>query len=325
MHVRLGIVAISLGCMAYSMAAPMARADAVDCQRAIQLAQAKYLRARAPIVRKCQDSSVRTGIPASPTDCPTSADDAKLDALEMKLRGRIAAACGGVDKTCDGVGDESLASIGWNIAACPDLGTEGCTNAIATCDDVATCLACIANQAIAKGSGIAYDQLDAGAFATGSDLNKCQRALGKETVTYFHLRAKLLGTCWGKLIKGTAGFSEPPGCPATDAKLLEKLARAEKKKIAKICAACGAGGDADGDGQCDAPGTAFTAAQIGFEADCPDEVVPGSGRACDHPGVTSLADVIDCVDCMADFTATCGNEAAIPALKVYPAECHAAP
>jgi hypothetical protein len=303
----------------------IAHADPLKCQRAVASAYGNYRKARTKIIQKCQDAAVRSGVPASPTECPTTADDARLQALEQKLRTRIAARCGGADKICDGAGDEPLASIGWGSGVCPDLDAEGCTNAIATCDDVATCVVCIADESITKANGIAYDQLVAGEFATGSDLNDCQRALGKETVRYFQTRAKQLDKCWDQVIKGTAGYTDPPGCPATDANLLLKLDAAEKKKIAKICAACGAGGDADEDGQCDAPGAAFTAAQIGFEPDCPDRVVPSSGRVCDHPGVATLAEVIDCVDCVGEFVSDCGGSAAAPGVTAYLAGCTGAP
>lgn len=316
------IVAIAIAGMALPAVAPDARADPLKCQRTIQSAHRKYLKSRTRIVQKCQDSSVRKATPPSPTSCPITADDDRLLALELKLRARIAAKCGGSDGICNGVGDEPLASIGWDIGACPDLNGEGCTNAIATCDDVATCLACIADEAVTNGNGIAYDQLDGTEFATGSESNSCQRALGKETVKYFQARGKFLGKCWDKVLKGVDGYTDPPGCPLTDTKIIEKLDRAERKKVDKICKACGAGGDADQDGQCDDPGAAFTALEIGFEPDCPDLVVPSSKQVCLHADVSTLADVIDCVGCVTDFVADCGGAASVPGATTYPSECN---
>ncbi len=314
-----------VGFLATGAAVPTARADVLKCQSTISSAYAKYLKSRAKIVQKCQDAAVRKATPPSPTSCPITANDAKLQALEQKLRDRVAAGCGGADKTCDAVGDESLAAIGWDLGTCPDINLDGCTNVITTCDDVATCITCIADEAIANAGGIAYDQLNAVEFNSGSDFNDCQRALGKETVKYFQTRAKLLGKCWSKVVKGSAGFSDPPGCPATDVKLTDKLNRAELKKIAKICRACGAAGDNDKDGQCDAPGSGFTALDIGFEPDCPDLVVPGTGRVCNQPGVSTLAEIIDCVDCVAEFLADCGDQAVVPAFTTYPQECNGGP
>lgn len=305
--------------------APPARADALKCQTTINKEYGKYLKIRAKTVQKCQDSAVRNASPASPTDCPTTEDDAKLAALEQKLRDRIAARCGGEDGVCDGSGDEDLAAIGWNLGTCPDLNAEGCTNPIVTCDDIATCVACIADEAVSNAGGIAYDQLDELEFATGSGLNGCQRTLGKETGRYFQIRARLLAKCWGKVAKGVAGYTDPPGCPATDAKLVARLERAERKKTAKICRACGATGDADQDGLCDDPGSGFTAAEIGFEPDCPDLVVPSSARACDQPGVTTLDEIIGCVGCVGEFMSDCGGEAVVPASTAHSPACNGGP
>jgi hypothetical protein len=319
------IVMLASGWLLAQTAVPAVHADALKCQQTINSAYGKYLKGRTKIVQNCQDSSVRNASPSSPTDCPVTADDAKLLSLEQKLRSRIGSACGGSDKMCNGVDDELLTAIGWDLVSCPDLDFEGCTNLIVTCDDVATCVACIADEAGAKASGIAYDQLEAAQFDTGSDLNDCQRALGKETVKYFQTRAKLLGKCWSKVAKGSTGFDDPPGCPLTDTKLTAKLLRAEQRKIAKICRACGGVGDTDKDGQCDDLFSGFSAFDIGFEPDCPDSVVPSSGRICNHPVVETLAEVIDCVDCVAEFLADCGGEAVVPASTDYPPECTGGP
>ncbi len=325
MRTRKGIVAAVVVCLVVGGSALAARADADKCARGIASAQSKYLKSRGKIVLKCQDNAVKTGTPPSATSCPTTADDAKLLALELKLRAKIAVVCGGSDKTCDGIGDESLASIGWNIGSCPDIDAEGCTNVIANCDDVATCVACVADEALSNGAGIAYDQLDGGEFATGSAVNSCQRKLGKETGKYLSLRAKLLGKCWDKVLKGASGFTDPPGCPATDAKLVAKLAKLEQKMTHNICKACGGGGDTDKDGACDAPGGAFSAGIIGFEPDCHNLTVPSSGASCDHPVVTTLDEAVDCASCVVDFFSDCNAAAAVPGATSYPAGCSGAP
>ncbi len=316
---------VAIGCLSLGGAAGTGHADPLKCARGINSAHAKYEKARAKIVLKCQDRSVNKGTPASPTSCPTTADDAKLLTLELKLRAQIAAVCGGADKACDGIGDESLASIGWDIGACPDLDGEGCTNVIANCDDVATCVACIADETLSKGAGIAYDQLDDGEFATGSAVNDCQRALGKETGRYLKTRAKLLGKCWDKVQKGSSGFTDPPGCPATDAKLVDKLDRLRDKLTHKVCKACGGGGDADKDGACDSPGGALSAGTIGFEPDCSDIIVPSTAEACDHPVVTTLDEALDCTSCVVDFMTDCDAAASVPVTTSYPAGCSGAP
>ena len=95
---------------------------------------------------------------------------------------------------CNGVDDELLTAIGWDIASCPDLDLEGCTNLIVTCDDVATCVACIADEAGAKASGIAYDQnldVTVGIIVEGLTLNGKDGAVCFQQVRAFHA-----GTTW---------------------------------------------------------------------------------------------------------------------------------
>ncbi len=108
-------------------------------------------------------------------------------------------------------------------------------------------------------------------------------------------------------------------------KTAEKIAKAESKKIAKICKACG-GADADCDdlvvpvnlltstlGGSGGTGAAadFTPAAIGFPATCDVATVPHGGPVCDGP-VTTLAELIFCVDCVAEFTVDCVDAARVP-------------
>jgi len=302
-----------------------ASADPIDCQRTINSAFARFVSTKTKILNKCKESAVKRGVPANPVDCPLTAQDDKINSAAAKMRARIAASCGGANKICNaadvgGNGDEPLAAIGWDIAVCPDLSGHGCTNAIASCDDVATCLICIGHEATNQPLELTYDLMTASEIGTGSAVNKCQGAIGKESAKVFVGDAKRVSACWGNVLKARDGFTVPPGCPATDAKAVEKSAAAEQRKIAKICAACGGGGDDDLDGFCDLPGQSLSPAAIGFEPDCPGKTVPGSASSCARV-ISTLDDLIACVDCITAFEVACATDLAVPMQTAYPAEC----
>ena len=87
--------------------------------------------------------------------------------LDLKLSGSIAKACGGADKTCGSADDEPLGSIGWgSVPNCPDFESSGCTNAIADCTDITTCLECIDNAAVDQAIDLYYAAFDSGQFGT---------------------------------------------------------------------------------------------------------------------------------------------------------------
>jgi hypothetical protein len=303
-----------------------AHADALGCQQTINKELGKFTRIKAAVLRTCKQGAVKRGVPASPVECPQQAQDDRINAAEQKMKNKIAASCGGQNRLCNvaDVGadaDVPLADIGWDIGACPDLRGQGCTNPINDCNDIGTCVACIGHEAVNRANELYYDLLVPDEFATGSAVNACQIAIGKATTTFLRTKAKLLQTCWGKVLAGTPGFVSP--CPDTDAATLDKLAVAEQKKIDAICKACGAGGDEDKNNLCDLP-PGFSPAAIGFEPDCPDDTVPSSGMPCGAV-VDSLGALIACVDCVTEFEIDCTTDLAVPALTSYPAECNPAP
>ena len=308
-------------------------ASALRCQRTINKELAKFVKTKTKILQKCKNGAVTKAAPASPVDCPLTPQDDKINAAAQKMRDKIAAKCGGANKLCNTAdlgenADEPLAAIGWNIGTCPDLHGEGCVNAINDCNDIGTCLTCIGHKAVNQSTELYYDLLTAAEFGTGSALNDCQARIGKATAKFLETKSKLLHKCWDKVLQGKAGYASPLGCPDTDPSVpnqtIVKIAEAEQKKIAKICEACGAGGDADGDNVCDAPLSAFTPGAIGFEPDCPDATVPGSASSCVRT-VSTLGDLIACVDCITEFDVDCSTALAVPALTTYPAECSAVP
>lgn len=319
-------VAASLSILAPPSAA---RADAGRCQRTINLAAAAFAKTKIRIVDTCKRNAVRIGVPASPTDCPLSPQEDRINAAEERMRKRIARACGGANKVCSAAdvnadADVALADIGWDIPTCPDLSGQGCVNPIADCNDIATCLLCVGHEAVNQPIDLAYDLMTAAEFGSGSVVNLCQVAVGKETAKIVRLGMSQIAGCWNRVLLGKAGYTTPPGCPATNAPTVERLANAEGKMIDQMCKACGAGGDADRDGACDVPGLAISPSAIGFEPDCPDKTVPGSPTSCGRV-VTTLDDMIACIDCLADFEVACSTDLAVPTRAAYPAECTLVP
>jgi hypothetical protein len=325
---RFGTLAalVIMGLPPFSGVARGDAASALRCQQTINKELAKFVKTKSTILKNCKEGTVKKGDPAIVTDCPLTPQDEKINAAAQKLKDKIAGACGGKNKICNlaDVGadaDEPLGDIGWAIGACPDFRGHGCTNAIADCNDIGTCAACIGHETVNQANELYYDLLVPSEFATGSDLNKCQIAIGKETTKFLQAKSKLLRSCWANVNAGKVGFISP--CPSTDAKTVAKLAQAEQKKVAAICKACGGGGDADANGVCDLPG-GFSPAAIGFEPTCPDMTVPSTGEPCVSV-VGSLGTLIACVDCVTDFAVDCAADIAVPAQISYPPECNAAP
>src|SRR6185369_10418774 len=94
----------------------------------------------------------------------------------------IEKSCGGKDKACGvGADDVPLTDVGWGIGACPNVAGASCTNAIADCDGVATCVACIDEFAVdhaitlADGALVATNPKD----KAEKPINKCQATIGK--------------------------------------------------------------------------------------------------------------------------------------------------
>lgn len=329
------LITCALSSIALMPVASSVLADEVSllkCKRTINKELAKFVKTKSRILQKCKESAVKRADPPL-ADCPLTDQDDKINAAAQRMQDKIAAACGGANKLCNAadVGedvDEPLADIGWDIGACPDLRGEGCTDAINDCSGIGVCLACIGHDAVNQASELSYDLLTATEFGTGSDLNDCQVAIGKASVKYLQAKSTVLKTCWDNVLRGKAGFTSPPGCPATDPsvpnKTLAKLAKAEQKKIDTICAACGAGGDADKNNVCDDPLSAFAPLAIGFEPECPDATVPGAPASCKLT-IGTLTDLITCVDCLTDFEVQCTTDIPVPTLTTYPAECSAVP
>ncbi len=284
---------------------PVVRAEAVACKREIARAGAKLGRAEMRALQKCEDGIV-AGKHAGP--CPDAKASEQIAKAGAKTDSAIAKRCGGADGSCAASADnDPLATIGWDIGSCPNFEAGSCANAIAHCGDIATCLRCINDAAVEQAIDLYYDAL---APSTDAAVKKCQRALGKETAKFFDAKRKALSKCEDVVLAGGTG-----ACP--DARAAASIAKAEAKKVAKICAACGGP-----DKACGGPDD-LTRAQIGFAATCPNLDPPGPAPACGG-AVSSLEDIVECVDCVTGFKADCVSAAGAPAAGAYPPECNGA-
>ena len=293
--------------LAVALAAGPVQAEPVKCQREIAKRTTELARKEAKLLQKCEDK-VLSGKLAGP--CPDAKTAEKIAKAESKLRQSVDKQCGGSDRSCGtGGDDDALASIGWDGGTCPNFEQGSCDGAIADCDDVADCVACVDHAAIGQAIDLYYDEL---APTTDRDLLKCQRAIGKESTRFFDRRAKAFAKCEDDVLKGKS----PGPCP--DARADATAARAEVKLVDRICKSCGGG-----DRTCGVGGDDFTPAEIGFAASCPDVTVPG-GTACGGP-VADLTDLVECVRCVTAFKGSCIDALSVPGLKSYPPECAGAP
>jgi hypothetical protein len=248
------------------------------------------------------------------TTCRTEAKTADaIGKVRTKLARRIAKACGGKDRTCgSGNDDVPLAAAGWDIDSCPNVEGGTCTNAITDCAGIATCLTCIAEAALDQAIGLYYDALvptDPKDKAEKA-LNKCQATIGRAATTFLVAKSKALEKCWKTVNAGKASGT----CPAANGKATDAIAKAESKKVAAICKACG-GADKKCGGADD-----LTPAAIGFAPTCPEVDPPGGAPSC-AGAIATLQDVVTCVDCVTEFKVDCTTLAAVPGLTAYPPEC----
>lgn len=291
-----------------------AAAEPGKCRAAISAASAAHLQARTKILQKCREQVVQRKVAITGSQC--AADPkvaAKLAKATTKLRTTIAKACGGKNKTCnaadvDADADDTPTTVGFG-ASCPNLENGACDGAIADCDDVATCVACIGIQAAGQALSLSYDQLlptDPKSKDGAERLrHKCQVAIGKHASTLAIGASKLLARCWKGVNKAGSGT-----CP--DAPTGAALAAARQKLAAAIAKNCGGADGAIG-GNDD-----VTPAAIGFPGACLNAAVPACADT-----VTTLAELAACVDCIADFKVDCADAAAVPAFVPYPSKCNA--
>ncbi len=302
----LGILVASL------LVASPAEAEPTRCKANIVRNSAKFVQSKAQALANCERDIVVGKLPPS-TNCHTEPKAAALIAkAEARLRDKIAAACGGEDKVCGTPdGDDSPASVGWTSGVCPNFENGSCTNAIATCNDISDCLLCIGEAAVDQAISLYYDAFTPS--APSSQLNRCQREIGRSTTAFLRKKSGALSNCWTSVNLGRA--TDPCPVPGDGGKASAAIAKSEARKQFNICRACGGTDQA-----CDGNGD-LTPAAIGFVSSCPAVTVPG-GASCAGP-VNTLTELVACVDCVTEFKVDCVDRAAVPWSSAgYPGECN---
>ncbi len=299
------------------------------CRSTIIKESGKFVKAKAKALQKCEEAILKgkTGYDSPPmTRCSDTQGKtaAAITKAESKFKAKIDKACGGADKDC-GTGDDlTLANIGWDIGQCPDFEGHGCTNPITNCggstsngQGITDCLLCIDEAAVDQAMNLYYDNNQT--TQSGSDENKCQITVGKESTKFLLAKSKILIKCEDKLNQGKTGFSSP--CPSGDAsgKTQAKIDSAEEKKATKLCKACG--GDDRTCGTVDDPNIST----IRMGSSCPDVQIPG-GDDCGAIGtIDNVQELVQCVDCVTEFKVDCMDAAAAPGQATYSANCVGGP
>ncbi len=306
------LVVATLGCpVPWSDAAI---ASPAKCTGAIATASARFVQDRARSLQACEAKKLVGKLDRAIACATEPSATARLAKARAKLTKSIAGACGGRDRLCGGANaadDEDLAAIGWSVGTCPAFSPDGCANAIASCGDVSTCLACVNEAAAAQATGLYYGALQPtdprSKDKAVKALRRCQATIGKSTTAYHASRTQALATCWNAVSRSGSG-----ACP--DARATASITKARAKQAKALQRAC-AGPDK-------AFGTAddLTPVAIGFPSTCPDVATVG-GSSCGG-AVDGLSQLIDCVACVTEFDVDCADRAAVPAfVSPYPSQC----
>lgn len=297
----IGALLVTL-CLCAGLTPDPAAATPLKCRRTVAKASTAFAQTELKAKQKCEDG-ILLGKFAGP--CPDQKTTAKIAKLRAKLALLIAHACGGGDKTC-GSGDEPLPEIGWTTGLCPDIADSGCTNTITSCLGVTDCVRCVDETAVGGTIDLAFDGFVLNTL--DPTVRKCQRTIGKESAQFVATQLRALQQCEDRKLRGrTVG-----ACP--DFPAAAKLGRIQAKMQQKICKICGGGSRACG-GNDD-----LTPTQIGFASTCPDVTIPG-GSACGG-AVTTLSQLVSCLDCVGRHRAICLDRLAAPGITTYPPECN---
>ena len=323
--------------------------DFSKCRRTVNKETAKFVQLSAKTLSKCELAKIKGKLPAA-TVCRRD-DDKTVDKLakaESKKIAKIDKACGGADKLCGGDLEEEVGAgaIGFG-ASCPGLeGLGQCLGganagdvcaadsdclggSCATCDtvidpdtctDATVCVDCIASVATHQMDDLLATGLVATDPSTQKDENKCQQAIQKEVWKFYGAKSKILQKCWDKRLLGKHGDdcpdqAAPAGSEAR--KAWDKIVKAESKKVAKICKACG-GADKLCDGVDDIP----VASIYSPVPTCPAVTLPGPPFTdCGAITIAGMQDLVDCLDCVAEFKIDCTAANQVPSVAAYPAAC----
>ena len=296
-----------------SAASPTATPTPIDarqvrkCRGVVIAASEALIAAEIKAESVCAEKIIRGKLPRG-TSCPSEPTVARaITSARAKIAEKIGKACGGHDHACGSGDDVPLAAVGWDRDACPNFAGGKCTNAIATCADVATCLTCIGETTVEHATALYYGALVPTDPKTDKQRNKCQALLASATTAFRIARSHALATCWQAVNGAGAGGT----CPGVAGKTVDAITKAESKLVAVLCKACG-GTDKLCGGSDD-----LLPVQLGSV--CPD-VHPAGGSSCGGP-IATLQDLVTCIDCVTEYESDCADRAAVPAFGSYPAEC----
>jgi outer membrane protein assembly factor BamB len=320
------------------------------CTRAVNKETGKFVQQRAKILSKCELAKLKGNLPSG-TVCVRDDQNTvdKLAKIESKKIAAINKQCGGKDKACGGElsGEIGAVDIGFG-SACPGLeglglctgGTNdgdvctadtdctgggtcaACDAAIdpGTCTDAIPCVDCIATVAAQQMNGLLTDGLVPTDPASQQDENKCQQEIQKSAWKFYAAKSKVLQKCWDKRLLGKHTGICPDAAAAVGSeprKAADKIGKAESKMIAKICKKCGGDDKACG-GSPDLP----LAGLYSPAPTCPAVTLPGPPfTACGGITVTTVQDLVACLDCVAEFKVDCLAANQVPSVATYPAEC----
>lgn len=157
--------------------------------------------------------------------------------------------------------------------------------------------------------GVLYDDL---ALPSAGAVRSCQLAIGKAAVKFHAAKTTALQKCWDANLRGFhTEACVPPN--VADEKYLPAIARAEAKREAAICKACGGADQTCGTMDDLTPGA------IGFPSTCRD----GAGGPSCGGSITDLTSLASCVGCITEFDTDCTDRLVVPGLTPYPDECNA--
>jgi len=299
------VVVLGLGMIGHAAAASD---PALKCRQAILKGAAKLAHVRLTVLRKCEEAKRSGKLPALGA-CGEAADvAAALASATAKLATAIDRVCGGPDRRC-GTGDDlGLAAMQWP-SPCPELEGQGCGAPLASCADVATCVACLADAAVTRGVALVYAPFAVADPKTQKAIARCQKTLASAATVLADTRLKVDARCLAARLDGK--HDQPCPLPG-EGKAAAVLAKARAKAEASVCKACGGvdkrcGGDDD-----------LGRELVGFADAC-----PGVGLCATT--IASFTDLVACFDCTAAARADCALAGAAPGVADYPALCAAVP
>ncbi len=302
------VLVVALGGVMLHGSVGAASDPALKCRHAVVKGAAKLAHVRLTALRKCEEAKRSGKLPALGA-CRDEADvAAALASATAKLATAIDRVCGGPDRRC-GTGDDlGLAAMQWP-STCPELEGQGCAGSLASCADVATCVACLADAAVTRGVALVYAPFSVADPKTQKAIARCQKTLASAATALAGARLKVDARCLAARLDGK--HDQP--CPVPgDGKAAAVLAKARAKAEASVCKACG-GADKRCGGAED-----FARELVGIAAVCPDVGACASA-------IASFPDVVACFDCTAAARADCALVGAAPGVQDYPAGCAAVP